>query len=267
MARPLLTAAERTIAEYVDRHLRELAYASAAQVARELGVSASTAVRFAQALGFDGWPALQRALRDEAYERHRLVDLAPDEDSFLAAYVETETRNIAFLTTQSAELEAAAAMLASASTVWTVGERGSSFVAGFARHFLRMVRPGVRTLDAEPGAVPDLLLDVAQGDVVWLTSIARYARRTVRLARSLHGRVPIVLLTDEGASPLLPYATVRLRFAAESVSSLRSDVAAFATAQALVLAVARRVPGARDRLERAESLWDEFEVFHKEEPR
>src|SRR5690606_10713388 len=47
-----LTAAERTLADHLVRHRRELAYASAAQVARELGVSASTAVRFAQTLGF-----------------------------------------------------------------------------------------------------------------------------------------------------------------------------------------------------------------------
>ena len=262
-----LTVAERTLADHLVRHRRELAYASAAQVARELGVSASTAVRFAQTLGFEGWPALQHALRAELHGLERLVDLAPRESDFLASYVDSQTRNLAFLVTQAHDVEAAAEILATAPTIWTVGDRTSAYVAGFARHFLRMVRPDVRSLDAEPGAVPDHLLDVEPDHAVWLVATSRYARRTVRLARHLAGRAPIVVMTDEGASPLLPYATVRLRFATDSVSSLRSDVAAFATAHALVLAVARRVPGARARLERAETLWDEFELFHKEEPR
>lgn len=262
-----LTTAERGLAEHLERHRRELAYASAAQVARELGVSASTAVRFAQALGFEGWPALQQALRAELHGREGLVDLAPTEPGFLSSYVDSQMRNLAFLAAQADEMEAAAETLASATTVWTVGDRTSAYVSGFARHFLRMVRPDVRSIDAEPGAVPDHLLDVEADHAVWLVATSRYARRTVRIARHLSGRAPIVVMTDEGASPLLPYATVRLRFATDSVSSLRSDVAAFATAHALVLAVARRVPGARARLERAEALWDEFELFHKEEPR
>src|SRR5690606_28410611 len=82
------------------RHRRELAYASAAQVARELGVSASTVVRFAQQLGYDGWPSLQRALREELRESDRLVGLPPESAHFLDEYVEVQVRNVRFLATQ-----------------------------------------------------------------------------------------------------------------------------------------------------------------------
>lgn len=258
-----LTAAERRIADHVTSREPEARYASAAQVARELGLAASTVVRFAQRLGYPGWRALQDALRREARDR-QLVGMAPADAGFLAEHVEAEVRNLRFLAQQAPELDAAARLLATAPRVWTGGDRASAFVAAMGRHFLRMVRPDVQPLDTDAAAVPDALLDVAPEDAVWLVGMSRYSRRTLAVARYLSGRVPIVLLTDERTSPLLPLATVRLRFASESATSLRSDTAAYATAQALVLAVARHVPGARDRLARAEALWDEFDVFAKE---
>ena len=260
-----LTSSQRSLATHLARHRRELAYASAAQVARELDVSASTVVRFAQQLGYDGWPSLQRALREELRESDRLVGLPPESAHFLDEYVEVQVRNLRFLATQADAIEEAARTLAAARTVWLAGDRASSYIAGFAAHFLRMLRPGVRLLDGGSSAAVDRLLDASEEDAVWLTSMRRYSRRSLALARHLAGRMQVVLLTDEVTSPLSPYANTRVYFAPDSVTALRSDVGAYATAHALVLAVARHVPGSRGRLARAEALWDEFELFHRED--
>lgn len=260
-----LTSSQRALAEHLLRHPRELAYASAAQVARELGVSASTVVRFAQLLGYDGWPALQRRLREELREGDRLVGLPPESPSFLGDYVEVQVRNVRFIATQADAIEEAARTLAAARAVWVAGDRASSFIAGFAAHLLRMLRPDVRLLAGGVSAAVDDLLDVAPEDAVWLTTMRRYSRNSVALGRYVARRARLVLLTDEVTSPLSPYADTRVYFAPESVTALRSDVGAYATAHALVLAVARHVPGSRDRLARAEALWDEFQLFHRED--
>lgn len=260
-----LTASQRALAERLLRRPHELAYASAAQVARELGVSASTVVRFAQLLGHDGWPALQRRLREELRDGDRLVGLPPESPSFLDEYVEVQVRNVRFLATQAEAVDQAARTLAAARAVWVAGDRVSSYIAGFAAHLLRMLRPDVRLLSGGVSATVDSLLDVAPDDAVWLTSMRRYSRSSVALGRYLSGRAKLVLLTDEVTSPLSPYADTRVYFAPDSVTALRSDVGAYATAHALVLAVARHVPGSRDRLARAEALWDDFELFHREE--
>lgn len=261
---PSLTPAERQIADHISGHYRELAYAGASQLARELGLAVSTLVRFAQKLGYPGYPNLQAALQREYGQQHRLVDLVPQGPDFLPAYVETEMANLRHLASQGAALAAAADLLAAADRVWVTGDRTSAFTAALGRHLLRMVRPSVSFLGAQAGDVPDDLLDVAPGDAVWVVSMSRYSRRTFRLAEYLHGRLPLVLMCDEHPSPLLPFATVRLRFATDSVTGLRSDVGATAAAQALVMAVAQRIPDAAGRLERAEDLWGEFDVFYKE---
>ncbi|MHB0978538.1 MAG: MurR/RpiR family transcriptional regulator [Thermoleophilia bacterium] len=56
---------QKAIARYIIDHLEETAYLSAEELARKGNTSSSTVVRFAQSLGFSGYPDLQKATRDE----------------------------------------------------------------------------------------------------------------------------------------------------------------------------------------------------------
>lgn len=56
---------QKAIARYIIDHLEETGYLSADELARKGNTSSSTVVRFAQSLGFSGYPALQKAARDE----------------------------------------------------------------------------------------------------------------------------------------------------------------------------------------------------------
>lgn len=259
------TESERRIADYLLARYRELTYANASQLARALDLSASTLVRFAQKLGFDGYPSLQRRLQDEFFEQQSLVAAAPSASDFVASFVDSQVHNLKSLVGQSAALSEAGSLLCSADTLWVAGDRSSAFVATLGQHYLRMIRPAVRTLGFLPGEWPDQLLDVGSSDAVLLVSVSRYSQRSFALARHLSGRTPLVLLTDALPSPVLPYADVSLRVSTDDISGLRSDVSAVAMLQALILTVAQRTPAAADRIAQAESLWDDFRVFHKEE--
>lgn len=56
---------QKAIARYIVDHLEETGYLSAEELARHGATSSSTVVRFAQSLGFSGYPDLQRTARDE----------------------------------------------------------------------------------------------------------------------------------------------------------------------------------------------------------
>jgi DNA-binding MurR/RpiR family transcriptional regulator len=56
---------QKAIARYIIDHLEEVGYLSAEELGRKGSTSSSTVVRFAQSLGFAGYPELQRAARDE----------------------------------------------------------------------------------------------------------------------------------------------------------------------------------------------------------
>src|SRR5215211_3023748 len=59
---------QKDVARYIVDHLEEAAFQTAEELARRADTSSSTVVRFSQALGFEGFPELQEAARDE-YKR------------------------------------------------------------------------------------------------------------------------------------------------------------------------------------------------------
>lgn len=260
-----LTPSERQIADRLLSDPVTSGFASASELARDLAISASTVVRFAQSLGFSGWLELQGTLKHESSERQRLVEMAPSEGRFLSAFVNLEAENLRYMLGQDEELEGAAQLLADASEVWLVGNRASTFVAGVAHHFLKMTRPGMHLLAGDVRVTPDQLLDVGPGQAALVVSIARYSRATLELTRYLAQHMPVVQLTDEFTSPLLPLAHTHLRVGSAGISSWKSTTAAFAMTQALVMEVARKTPASKERLNRAEALWSEFGTYLEEE--
>src|SRR5215471_2365980 len=56
---------QKDVAQYIVDHLDEAAFQTAEELARRASTSSSTVVRFSQALGFEGFPELQQAAREE----------------------------------------------------------------------------------------------------------------------------------------------------------------------------------------------------------
>src|SRR5579859_6719369 len=72
---------QKDVAQYIVDHLDEAAFQTAEELARRASTSSSTVVRFSQALGFEGFPELQQAARDEYRRRppggSELITAAP----------------------------------------------------------------------------------------------------------------------------------------------------------------------------------------------
>jgi DNA-binding MurR/RpiR family transcriptional regulator len=66
-----LSKGHRRIAEYIMQHYDKAVFMTASCLGDKVGVSESTVVRFADALGYEGYPQLQRALQELV--RHRLT--------------------------------------------------------------------------------------------------------------------------------------------------------------------------------------------------
>ncbi len=61
---------QKDVAQYIVDHLDEAAFQTAEELARRANTSSSTVVRFSQALGFEGFPELQAAAREEYRRMH-----------------------------------------------------------------------------------------------------------------------------------------------------------------------------------------------------
>src|SRR6185437_10566386 len=140
---------QKDVAQYIVDHLDEAAFHTAEELARRANTSSSTVVRFSQALGFEGFPELQQAARDE-YRRRRngsdngVAAAAPlfslDHTEFEAALAadHVNVEDTAHKLSRS-DVEAAVDAIASAEKVLIAGTDQMAFFASYLRHLLMLL--------------------------------------------------------------------------------------------------------------------------------
>ena len=141
---------QKDVGQYIVDHLDEASFHTAEELARRANTSSSTVVRFAQALGFEGFPELQAAARDE-YRRARdgeqgTVDLANpplfpiDQTEFEAALaadhvnVEETAKKL-----DRDEVDASVELISRAERIVLCGTDQMAFFASYLRHLLMLL--------------------------------------------------------------------------------------------------------------------------------
>ena len=66
---PTFSKGQKRIARYLSESYDKAAFMTAARLGAVVGVSESTVVRFAVSLGFDGYPSMQKAMREMVLNR------------------------------------------------------------------------------------------------------------------------------------------------------------------------------------------------------
>jgi DNA-binding MurR/RpiR family transcriptional regulator len=241
-----LTAGQRQVARFCLTQPEQAGQLTAARIGRSVGVSESTVVRLATALGYDGFPELQGAIRETLKHSPalRMPDGQPPTPELRASLV-LDQRNLAETIAQISppDLHRTVELLATAPQVFVLGFRTSFSLAYLAAFLIRQVRGGVRLMGELTGTYPDDLAELRPGDVLFAFSFPRYVGRTVQAveyARS-HGIVT-VSLTDSLLSPIAQ-ADVVLTVRHDSLAFFNSNVAATAVINSLVVELTRRVGG------------------------
>ena len=66
---PEFSKGQRNLARYILESYDKAAFMTAAKLGKAVGVSESTVVRFATELGYDGYPAMQKAMQEMVVNR------------------------------------------------------------------------------------------------------------------------------------------------------------------------------------------------------
>jgi DNA-binding MurR/RpiR family transcriptional regulator len=260
-----LTPTERRIAEAVLNEPTLLAFGTVAKLAKRVGTSRPSIVRFATKLGFDGNPGLQthvrRGLSDQLArpsDRIRSEETSSNrERDAIAAGIES-----VFEVADRGRFQEFSGLIVPADRVWVItGE--TSRAGGLALHSgLTMVRPGVR-LVTDHNIARDLA-DAGPNDVAVLFDFFRYRRATITAAETLGSLdTPMIAITDGPLSPLASLTDHWCQVTVPAVGPFDSSVPAVAAAELLVAQVSRDLKDkARDRIDRTEALWDATGTFY-----
>ena len=142
---------QKDVAQYIVDHLDEAAFQTAEELARRANTSSSTVVRFSQALGFEGFPELQAAAREEYRRVHGKAGpngaasgSAPlfslDQNEFETALtadhlnVEETARKVS-----RSSVDALVEAIVAAERVLVAGTDQMAFFASYLRHLLMLL--------------------------------------------------------------------------------------------------------------------------------
>jgi DNA-binding MurR/RpiR family transcriptional regulator len=238
---------QKAIARYIIDHLDETGYLSAEELARMGNTSSSTVVRFAQSLGFSGYPELQRVARDE----HRLgVAARPAavhedqllfavEEDFLTRALRTDMLSLEETLSKNtlARFDEAARALAGAQHIMAVGLHEASVVAIHAASVFTLMGFTAWAITDDSEANIARLTRMGAGDVLIAIGFRRAHPQTVLFTEkaAAQGAVTIALtdnslseLADKGAITL--FADIDSTFFAHSLVGPLSLIGALAAA-------------------------------------
>ena len=252
-----MSNAYQKIALYLTQNPNEVAVYSVNAIGKRCGVHASSLVRFAQALGYEGFKDLQ-----ELFQR-RLTTAAPgfearvkalesdlgsrtdrSEFGFMRDLVVRDIASLKDMLTQikAEELAKAVSLLEKADVVYLIGQLRSAPVVELLRYTLTMLGKRCTLLDPGGGLATHMARAIRKSDVLFAVSFRFYANEVVNVVEEAASRgVPIIAISDSTLSPLAKNAKVLFAVPELEYTFSRSLAAPMCLAQALTVALAARL--------------------------
>ncbi|MFI0896030.1 MurR/RpiR family transcriptional regulator [Streptomyces sp. NPDC020983] len=248
-----LTPTQRRIAHCLVRRAADAPFLSSVEVAELAGVSQPSVTRFAVALGFDGYPALRRYLREVPAAAPAEQEAAGGNEYQQAVQAEIENlRHLAALLADPAPVARAGALLAASVPLPVLGLRAAGAQAGGFAYFAAKVHPDVRLLD-EGGTVLADRIDAAVragASALLCFALPRHPREVVEaLAYARGAGLTVVTVADSAFAPVAAHSDLLLPAAVGTGLAFDTACAPMLLGRALLEAMCDELPQAQARLE------------------
>ena len=273
---PGFSKGQKQIARFILEHYDKAAFMTASRLGVTVGVSESTVVRFATELGYDGYPHLQRALREMIRKKLTSVqrlEVAGDRRGGrdvlqTVLHADTDMIRVTLDEIDRDAFQGAVDALMGAKRIYILGVRSSSALASFLGFYFNLLFENVTLVHTNSvSEIFEQVLRVGPGDVLFGISFPRYSKRTLSAMKYARDRgARVIALTDSQLSPLARVADHVLLARSDMASFVDSLVAPLSVINALIVAVGM---SRRDEIEQTfnklERIWEEYDVYEKPE--
>lgn len=232
------TKLQKRVSDYILRDPMQAAFSTVDQLAHAIGVSTTTVVRLAAALGFTGYAEFQKELQEylktKASPSNKLElnvsddQIRTDIDETITEITRLQVSNIdktySLLTNE--QLEKVERLISNAGHIYICGSRSCYSVAYHLNYNLERMFGKADLLEPDMGKLTEALRRVSSNDILISMSMARYNRIVVDVTRILKEKgCQTIVITDGYNSPLAQYADVLLLTHCKSVDFHNSMVA------------------------------------------
>ena len=271
---PTFSKGQKRISGYILEHYDKAAYMTASKLGAIVKVSESTVVRFAIELGFAGYPEFQQELQEmvrtklTSFERLEVTNNLIGDGDVLSKVLLGDVEKIRHTLgdVDRHAFEEAVAHLVKAKTIYILGVRASSSLAGFLAHGLQMIFDNVKLVQTTSGSeMFEQIMSIGEEDVMFAISFPRYSKRLIHAVDfAHHAGADVIALTDRPTSPIAAGANQILTAESDMASFADSLVAPLSLINAIIVAVSReKQDDLRVRLRQLEEIWDEYDVYDK----
>ncbi|MDO4312725.1 MAG: MurR/RpiR family transcriptional regulator [Eubacteriales bacterium] len=273
---PRLSKGQKKLADYIRQEYDKAAFLTAAKMGKVVGVSESTVVRFAMTLGYKGYPEFQKALEElvrtklNSIQRMEVTYGRISQGEILASVLQSDIEKIK-LTMANLDQEAfemAVDTILNARRIYVIGIRSCAPLASFLSYYLHLICENVTLVNSNTSSeIFEQLIRIGKEDVIIGISFPRYSMRTLKALEFASNRsAKVITLTDSIHSPINLYSSCNLIARSDMASIVDSLVAPLSVVNALVVALCmKKQKEVVTTLETLEQIWDEYQVYSKDE--
>ena len=265
-----LSKGHRRIAEYIAQNYDKAVFMTAAALGQACGVSESTVVRFATAMGYDGYPELRETLaslvRQQLTSEQRFaITSSIQERDVLSTVLHNDEQNIRKTVEELSQrdFDNVVNRLLSARRIYVMGLRSAAPLAQFMYHYLHQILDDVLLVHNTTGDVFEEIARIGKKDVLVGISFPRYSARTLECMRfAKQNGAQVVGLTDGDMSPLHEAADVCLCASTDMASFVDSLTAPLSVINALAVSVGlHRREELAAHFKQLEGIWNAHSVY------
>ena len=268
-----LSKGHRKIAQYIVEHYDKAVFMTASKLGESVGVSESTVVRFASAMGYEGYPQLQRSLQELVSHRltaNQRFEMSTEIDprEALSVVLKSDVQNLRATMEQMDEavFEDVVARLLNARAIYVMGLRSAAPLAQFMGYYLNYIFDNVHLVSSGATDVFEEISKLKENDVLVGISFPRYSTRTLEAMRfAKRCGAQVVAITDGPMSPLADMADATLTARTDMASFVDSLAAPLSLINALLVALGlHRKDALKEHFRQLESIWETYEVYLEE---
>ena len=267
---------QKRLADFITENPDEAVFMTAARLGEKVGISESTAVRFAVSLGYKGFPQFRAALEEvvmnhmTSLQRMEAANNDIKRDKVLHSILMSDIEKIK-ATVELCDPETfrnAVKTILEARRVYIIGIRSCAPLAEFLGLYLRQIIDEVYVVSSTSiNEIFEQMIRINEEDVAIGISFPRYSMRTLKAVEFANSRnARIINITDSVHSPMNLYSSCNLLAKSDMASIVDSLVAPLSLINALLVALCmEREKEVADTLTMMEELWDEYQVYSRDD--
>lgn len=268
---PKMSKGQKRIAQYIIDHYDKAAFMTASKLGAQTNVSESTVVRFANSLGFEGYPQLQRSLQDIIKTKLttvQRVDMSKEYSSdmevvekIMKSDMDNVRQTIEGINYQS--LEKTVDAIIKADKIFIIGLRSSKSLADFLGFYLSLILGNVSMVGFGISDIYEQMLRISDKDLLISISFPRYSSRTIEVTQYAKEQgAQVVAITDSAISPIAGIADHYITAKSSMASFVDSLVAPLSLINALIVAIGMREKrDIKEYFNKLENIWEKYNIY------